>query len=327
MWTLTIEELAWPLKEPFVIARDRQTQVRSVLVTITDAHGARGRGEASGVRYHGETPATMTAAIEAVRPAIEAGVSREALLTLMPAGGARCAVDAALWDLEAKASGTPAWRAAGLATFAPVTTVYTIGIRDLDGYERAAAEHAGYAWLKVKVAGDDPLAAIDAVRRGAPHARLLIDANMAWDAERLKAFAPALAERGVALLEQPIAAGAEATLDGYRCPVPIVGDESVQDERDLDRVAGRFDVVNIKLDKTGGLTAALALADAVEARGMGLMVGCMVGSSLAMAPATILAQRCAHVDLDGPLLQASDWPDGLRFDAGVITPPESAFWG
>jgi L-alanine-DL-glutamate epimerase-like enolase superfamily enzyme len=254
----------------------------------------------------------MRAALAPVLPAIEAGATREDLLGLLPPGGARCAVDCALWDLEAKASGAPAWARAGLATFSAVDTCYTIGIRDLDGYERKA---------------DEPRPAIAAVRRGAPQARLVVDPNQAWSPDDLKAYAGPLADLGVAVLEQPIPVGAEAALDGYRCPIALAADELIGDERDLDRARGRFDIVNIKLDKTGGLTTALRLADIAQEQGFALMVGCMAGSSLSMAPAMIIAQRCAVVDLDGPLLQAEDWADGLVYTAGRVAPPAPTFWG
>lgn len=327
MLQVELEPLDWPLREPFRISRGTETHARTLLVTFTDAAGNRGRGECCGVAYHGEDRATIVAQIEAVRDALSAGIDREALTKLMPAGGARAGVDAALWDLEAKQSGMPAWQRAGLATLVPVETAFTIGIRDLAGYQAAAERHRDFKLLKVKVADDDPIAAITAVRRGAPDARLIVDPNQAWDCARVKALAPQLADLGVALLEQPILAGEEEGLSGYRCPVPIAADEAVQDRSDLERAARYYDIVNIKLDKTGGLTEALALADAAESLGLGLMVGCMLGSSLSVAPAHLLAQRCRFVDLDSPLLQADDLPGGLVFDGGMVAPPTPAFWG
>lgn len=318
---------SWPLHEPLMIARGAILDQQSVQVRLIDATGAVGRGEGCGIVYQGETPETMIAQLEAVRPTIERGITRAALLDLLPKGGARMALDAALWDLEAKRDGVDPYRVAGVEA-RPIASAFTIGIRDLDGYEEAARARSGFSLLKVKVAGDDPVAAVQAVRRGAPGARLIVDANQAWSVDALKAFAPAMAELGVALLEQPIAVGAEDGLDGWTSPVPLCADELVDGVADLDRAAGRFQLVNIKLDKAGGLTAALKLADAVEARGMALMVGCMLGSSLSMAPAMVLAQRCRFVDLDGPMLQSEDHDVGYTYENGRVERPHCPqIWG
>jgi L-Ala-D/L-Glu epimerase len=254
-------------------------------------------------------------------------MTREDLLGLLPPGGARFAVDSALWDLEAKRGGPDPFSACGLSP-EPVTSAYTIGIRSLDGYRDTAGRFAGYAVLKVKVDGSDPLAAVKSVRAGAPASRLIVDPNQSWSVDQLKALAPGLANLGVALLEQPIPAGAEPALDGWTSPVLLCADELVHEIADLDRARGRFHAVNIKLDKTGGLTAALALADAAEAEGFRLMVGCMAGSSLSMAPAMVLAQRCDFVDLDGPLLQSEDTQPGLRYEQGRVERPYvPELWG
>jgi L-alanine-DL-glutamate epimerase-like enolase superfamily enzyme len=269
----------------------------------------------------------MMAQLDAIRDRIEHGVTRSELPDLLPAGGARCALDAALWDLEARRRGCTVADLAGLPPLQAVTTAYTIGIRSLASYEATARRYAAYPLLKIKVDGTDPVAVVAAVRRGAPTARLIIDANQSWSVGALKVHAAALAGEGVVLLEQPVPVGAEAGLDGYRCPIPMAADELINGVEDLARARGRFDVINIKLDKTGGLTWALELAAAARAQGFGLMVGCMAGSSLSMAPALVLAQQCAFVDLDGPLLQSEDWPDGLHYDNGVVSPPDPAFWG
>ena len=327
MLSLTVETRIWPMHEPFGISRGVQTDQPTIVVTLTDADGRIGRGEGCGVPYAGETPQTMTAQIEAARAAVEAGPSRRTLLDVLPAGGARCTIDAALWDLEAWREGRSAFEAAGVAAPGAVNTAYTIGIRDLEGYEAAAAARAEHALLKVKVGAGDPVAAISAVRRGAPGSALIVDPNQAWSPDDLKAYAPALAELGVVLLEQPIKVGAEAGLDGYRCPVKLCADELINGADDLDKARGRFDVINIKLDKAGGLTSGLDLAAAARAMGFELMVGCMAGSSLSMAPAMVLAQQCAFVDLDGPLLQSVDWPDGLDYVGGMAQPPRPSFWG
>lgn len=326
MYDVNLTRRSWPLHEPFEISRGVQRDTPSVLVEIS-GNGVRGRGEGIGVNYAGETPESMMAQIEAILPVLQGGISRGELASLLPAGGARCAVDSALWDLDAKRSGTPAWQTAGLAQLAPVNTVYSIGIRSLAAYEETAARYAAFAMLKVKVGDGDPVAAIRAVRAGAPDSALIVDPNQAWSVDRLRSLAPAMADLGVVLLEQPIPVGAEDGLLGYRCPVALCADELIQDRADLTKAVDRFDVINIKLDKTGGLTEGLALADAAEALGLRLMVGCMAGSSLAMAPAHLLAQRCDYVDIDGPLLQAEDWPDGLVYRDGVVQPPAPSFWG
>ena len=317
----------WPLDVPLRIARGSLSCQPTVQLQLTDADGFAGRGEACGIPYKGEPPASIMADVEAVRGKVEAGITREALLSLLPGGGARMALDAALWDLEAKRGGPDPFRANGLSA-GPVQSAYTIGIRSLADYARTARELAGFALLKVKVDASDPLSAVRAVRAGAPDARLIVDSNQSWSVDQLKRLAGPMAELGVSLLEQPIPVGAETGLDGWVSPVPLCADELIDTEADLDRAQGRFQVVNIKLDKAGGLTAALRLADAVAARGMGLMVGCMLGSSLSMAPAMVLAQRCAFVDLDGPMLHGADVPHGFRYaDGRVDRPHDPNLWG
>ena len=325
--TLDLQARAWPMREPFAIARGVQTDQPTVIVTLHDAQGRRGRGEGCGVDYAGETPASMISELEALRGRIEAGISRGELCDLLPPGGARCALDAALWDLEAKQTGTGVFARAGIVAPKAVATAYTIGIRDLAAYKATARAYADYPVLKIKVAGDDPLAAIAAVRRGAPKPALIVDANQSWSVAQLKALAEPLSRMGVVLLEQPIPVGAEAGLDGYASPIWLAADELINDRSDLARAKGRFSVINIKLDKTGGLTEALALAAEAKAQGFELMVGCMAGSSLSMAPAMVLAQSCRFVDLDGPLLQSEDWPDGMTYTTGIVSPPDPHFWG
>lgn len=324
---LETQAKSWPMREPFAISRGVQTEQPTLHVHLTDETGLRGRGEACGVSYHDETPETMVAQIEAVRVRIEAGLTRQELLSVLPAGGARFAVDSALWDLEAKRSGRSAFDLAGVPAN-PVSVDFTIGIRDIASYEATARRYANFAVLKIKVDHHDPLAALRAVRRGAPDPRLIVDPNQSWSVDLLKSLGAELQALGVALLEQPIPIGDEAGLDGYTPPVPLCADELIDDVDDLQRAIGRFQFVNIKLDKSGGLTAALALADRAEALGFGLMVGCMAGSSLAMAPAMVLAQRCAFADLDGPLLQAEDIEHGLVYENGVVARPhDPRLWG
>jgi L-alanine-DL-glutamate epimerase-like enolase superfamily enzyme len=324
---LDIELRTWPMREPFVIARGVQTEFETLIATLADEDGHQGRGEAAGVAYACETPATMAAEIEGVRDAIEEGMDRESLLEILPPGGARFAIDAALWDLEAKQTGCTAFELAGNPSPSPVTSAYTIGIRPIADYESAAAARADYPVLKIKVDSHDPVAAVEAVRRGAPNAALIVDPNQSWTTDMLQQLAPAMHSLGVVLLEQPIKVGAEAELDGYACPVPLCADELINDASDLAKAVDRFDVVNIKLDKTGGLTAALRLADEAVGKGFSLMVGCMGGPSLCMAPGLVLAQICSFIDLDGPLLLAADWSDGLRYRNGVVSMPSRRLWG
>jgi L-alanine-DL-glutamate epimerase-like enolase superfamily enzyme len=317
----------WPYREPFVLSRGTLLGEDTIQVRLTDEQGRVGRGEAVGVTYGGETPTTMGTQLETLRATIEAGVSRIELLDLLPHGGARAALDSALWDLEAKRGGPDPFRAAGLAP-EPVTTMCSIGVKTVEGYAAAAFALADYNIIKVKVDGRDPLPGIEAVHRAAPRAQLLIDPNQGWTVEQLMALAPRLPELNVILLEQPIPVGAERGLDGWVSPVPLCADELIDTAADLAKACGRFDVINIKLDKAGGLTSALRLADAVQALGMDLMVGCMMGSSLSMAPAMVLAQRARFVDLDGPLLHAEDVENGFAYANGFVAQPHRPrLWG
>lgn len=324
---LTVREKRWPMREAFVIARGAQTDQQSIIVEVTDDYGRRGRGEGCGVMYAGETPEIMIRQVESVRGELERGADQYALLDLLPPGGARCAIDAALWDLQAKSTGQSVYNLLGVSRPQPVVTAFTIGIRDLPGYETAARRVSSWPLLKVKVDNSDPIAALTAVRCGAPDARLIVDPNQSWSVDDMLAMMPQLVELGVVLLEQPISVGAESDLDNVACQIPLCADELINTEDDLKKALGRFQVINIKLDKTGGLTEAWRLADAAVKNGFDLMVGCMAGSSLSMAPAHVLAQRCVYVDLDGPLLQADDWPDGLEYSDGVVSPARQAFWG
>ncbi|HSW12829.1 MAG TPA: N-acetyl-D-Glu racemase DgcA [Solimonas sp.] len=323
---LKIRRRSWRLKEPFVIARGTRTVATSVAVEL-QAGGHVGRGEAAGVAYRGETPESMTAQIEQVRRAVESGVTQRELLQLLPPGGARNAVDAALWDLQAKQTGVRAWTRAGLPHGGPVQSAVTIGIRSPEAFDTAARSLADHPWLKIKVDRNDPVAAVAAVRRGAPHARLIVDANQSWKLEDLARFAPALLKYKVDLLEQPLAADGDEELSKGCSPIPLCADESINTIEDLPRLVGRYDYINIKLDKAGGLTAALELADAAQRSGLRLMSGCMIGASLAMAPAMLLGQLCEINDLDGAFLLAEDWPDGIVYERGNMLPPWPAFWG
>jgi L-Ala-D/L-Glu epimerase len=327
MRTLTISIDRFPIAGTFTIARGSRTEAVVVTAAISE-NGAVGHGECVPYPRYGETVEGVAAAIEAMRPQIEAGLSREALQTLMPPGAARNAVDCALWDLDAKRSGVRAHITAGLTRWPPATTAYTISLGSPETMAEAAALAADRPILKVKFgAPDGDLDRIRAVREAAPQSTLIADANEGWTEENLERHLAACAEAGYALVEQPLPAGTDGFLAKVDRPVPILADESVHDRAGLDRLVGLYDVINIKLDKTGGLTEALALADAAEARGFSLMVGCMVGTSLAMAPAMVLAPRARFVDLDGPLLLARDREPGLRYEGSIVYPPEPALWG
>jgi L-alanine-DL-glutamate epimerase-like enolase superfamily enzyme len=323
---LSIHTRVWPLHEPFVIARSSQTTCEVIVVQLA-VDGHVGRGEAVGVDYHGETIDSMRAQIEGVRAVIERGIDRGELQEILPAGGARNALDAALWDLEAKRTGRSVWELAGIAQPRTISTCVTIGIRSIAEYEARARALARYEWIKIKVSDERPLEAVAAVRRAAPTAHLVVDANQAWSVDTLQRLAPALAQLRVDLLEQPVRANDDAPLANLDLPVPVCADEPANTLEDLPRLIDRYDFVNIKLDKSGGLTAALAFAQAARAAGLRLMVGCMVGGSLAMAPGMVLAQLCEIADLDGPLLQAEDWPDGIEYRDGVMSLPSRRLWG
>ncbi|HEY0913365.1 MAG TPA: N-acetyl-D-Glu racemase DgcA [Solimonas sp.] len=324
--TLQAQYRTWPLKEPFVISRGRRSEARVVVVEIA-AGGHRGRGESAGVTYKGETQEQLMAQIESVRDAIEGGVEREDLLALLPAGGARAALDAALWDLQARQSGIPVWQRAGVGRGAAIDTAVTIGMRSPEACGRAAAALAAYPWIKLKVGRDDPVAAIAAVRQAAPRSRLIVDANQAWEQADLLRWLPDLERLQVDLLEQPLARGRDGGLSRAECPIPICADESVDGVEDLPRLHQGYRYINIKLDKCGGLTAALQLARTAQGAGFRLMSGCMVASSLSMAPAMVLSQLCEINDLDGPLLLAEDWLEGIVYDRGCMSPPWGRFWG
>lgn len=315
-----------PLRTPFQMAGHLIESVDVLVATLSDGVYA-GRGEASGVFYRGDIPATMAAQIEAVRPVLEAGVDRAALQRLLPPGGARNALDAALWDLDAQRCGTPAWELAGLPQPQPLVTTYTLGADDPDAMARGAAGFSDARAIKLKLIGDGRDAArVGAVRAARPDVWLAVDGNQAFTLAALEALLPALAEADVRLIEQPLAVGSDAALEGFRSPIPLAADESAQHLGDLDAIAGRYDVVNIKLDKCGGLTEALGMAAEARRRGLKIMVGNMGGTSLALAPAYLLGQICDIVDADGPLLMAADRTPGAVYRGGEVTCP-GAIWG
>ena len=326
MRRLTVRLETWPLKHAFRISRGAKTEALTVTAEIADGPHS-GRGEAVPYPRYDETPEGARSAIEGLRRAIEAGLTRPSLQDALPPGAARNALDCALWDLEAKQAGRPAWELAGLAPPQPCVTAVTLSLDTPEGMGRAAARHAAMPLLKLKVTGEGDLDRIRAVRANAPGARLIVDANEGWTAPMLDALLPAFAALGVEMVEQPLPAADDGALAGRRFALPLCADESCHTRADLPRLAGRYRMVNVKLDKTGGLTEALALAAEARAMGLRLMVGCMVGTSLAMAPAALLAGGADYVDLDGPLLLARDRTPGLCYDGAALQPPEPALWG
>ena len=323
--TLTVRTEHWPIAAPFVISRGAKTEAVVVVAEVTDG-AATGRGECVPYPRYSETAEGVVAAIEAQRAAIAGGLNRAALQDAMPAGAARNALDCALWDLEAKRRGQPAHKLAGLSALRPVQTAFTLSLAAPD--EMAArAQAAQRPVLKVKLGASGDRERIAAVRRAAPGAQIIVDANEGWNERNLAENLAACAQADVALVEQPLPAGEDEALRTIERPVAICADESVHDRASLAELAGKYDAVNIKLDKAGGLTEALALAEAAERAGFALMVGCMVSTSLAMAPAILVAQRAQFVDLDGPLLLGKDRPEGLRYEGSMIHPPRRELWG
>ena len=319
---ITVITETFRLAQAFTISRGSKTEARVVTVQIARA-GHVGRGECVPYGRYGESLDSVRGLIEALDPAI----SRAALQNALPAGAARNAVDCALWDWEAKSQGRRAWVNAGLGAPGPLTTAYTLSLGPPDAMRAAAAANAWRPILKIKLGTPDDMPRLEAVREGAPRATLLIDANEGWTAEVYTHLAPHLVRLGVALVEQPLPAGADDMLAEIARPVPVCADESCHDRASLAALVGKYDMVNLKLDKTGGLTEALATHAAARAMGFQVMVGCMVGSSLAMAPAVLLAQGAEWTDLDGPLLLAEDRTHPLRYDGSTLHPPDANLWG
>ncbi|KHA53755.1 N-acetyl-D-Glu racemase DgcA [Sulfitobacter geojensis] len=310
------------LAEVFTISRGSRTEAKVLTVRITE-DGVTGWGECVPYARYSETLESVTAQIDGLR----GNVTREGLYDLLPAGAARNAVDCALWDLEAKQAGKRVWELAGLAAPRPEITAFTLSLAEPAQMQAQAAKHAHRPLLKIKLGTPDDMPRLEAVRAGAPKSTIIIDANEGWSADIYAELAPHLLRLGVALVEQPLPAGEDDALIGMARPVPVCADESAHDCSTLSKLEGKYDVVNIKLDKTGGLTEALKLRAAALAQGYDVMVGCMVGSSLAMAPATLVAQGAKVVDLDGPLLLGEDREHALKFDGDGVHPPAAALWG
>jgi L-alanine-DL-glutamate epimerase-like enolase superfamily enzyme len=323
---LSVHHEDWAAVIPFRISNAVWTSFPAVVVELEEGEHV-ARGEGLGVYYLNETPGTMTAQIEAVREQIEAGASREQLLELLPPGGARNAVDSALWDLEARRAGTRVWDLAGIE-LKPITTVMTIGLEDTpeEMAEKASAA-AAFPVLKVKLADDRPVQRIEAIRAVRPRATIVIDANQGWSFDLLVEVAPPLEELGDEMIEQPLPRGGDEALEGYQPPLPLCADESCVHGGELEQASRRYQMINIKLDKSGGLTHGLEIARAARARGLGLMVGSMGGTSLAMAPTFVVGLLCDFHDLDGPLVLKNDRSQGLQYEHGVVEPPSARLWG
>jgi L-Ala-D/L-Glu epimerase len=318
-------EEIWPLKETFRISRGSRTEARVVVVTISNGEYT-GRGECVPIRRYNQTCDSVIAQIESIKG--ESALDRQSLQNLLPAGAARNALDCALWDLQAKRSGKRAWELANIPVVDHVETSFTISLDTPDKMGDAARTTAGLPILKLKLGGDDvDLARVEAVRTAAPNARLLIDANESWSPEHYRKIAPPLKELAVELIEQPFPADADEVLENLDHPVPICADESCHTAVDLPRLTNRYEMINVKLDKTGGLTEALHLCERGREAGFKILIGCMVGTSLSMAPARLLASFADYVDLDGPLLLARDREHGLAYKDGTIEMPARQLWG
>ena len=319
---------SWPLAGNFAISRGSKTTAEVVTITLEE-DGHTGRGECVPYAHYGETVAGVMEALEHARLEIETGLKRENIPAVVSPKAARNALDCAMWDLEAKQTGTPAWKLAGLSRFEPVVTVFTLGIDDPDVMAAGAADAAnqGRNLLKLKLGQDNDAERLRAIRQAAPNSRLIVDANEGWSPAQLPEILQVCSQVGVELVEQPLPASDDEYLRSIEHPISICADESAHDLSSLPSLIGKYDAINIKLDKTGGLTGALALADAVHAAGLDIMAGCMLATSLAMAPAMIFAQQAKFVDLDGPLLLAQDRQPGITFNASTMLPPPPSLWG
>jgi L-alanine-DL-glutamate epimerase-like enolase superfamily enzyme len=325
---LTIAHESWPIAGSFGISRGSKTTAEVVVVTL-DQDGVQGRGECLPYARYNETIDGVVAELETARSAIESGVFRDEIAQLIRSKAARNALDCALWDLEAKRTGTPVWQLAGLEKPRNLETAYTLSLASPEEMGNAAAHQATRPLLKLKLGADDNLdgARMHSVRKGAPDSRLIIDANEGWAPDRLQELLDVCAQIGVTLVEQPLPAGNDGFLAEIERPIPVCADESAHDASTLDNVLGKYDAINIKLDKTGGLTNALNFAKSAERAGLGVMTGCMLATSLAMAPAMLVAQLSYIVDLDGPLLLAKDHEPGITFEGSIMHPAPAALWG
>ncbi len=326
MLKLTVTAESFKTDGIFRISRGSRTQSKVVSVTLDDGQ-YRGRGECVPYPRYGESSEGVVADIETMRDQLLAGLSRQSLQDALPAGAARNALDCAFWDLEAKRAGKRAWELLDLPSPQGVVTAYTVSLDEPDVMREKARENATRPLLKLKLAGPQDLRRVQAVREGAPEADLMVDANEGWDIESFQAIVPALQKLGVVAIEQPLPAADDAALAGIKCPIPLIADESCHASDSYHNFKDRYDMINIKLDKTGGLTEALKLKKMAENDGKKVMIGCMVGSSLAMAPAMVLAKGAAIVDLDGPLLLAEDRSTPITYNGSMMSEPPRELWG
>lgn len=322
---LVLQTESWPYREPFRITNYVFTEAQVLRVTLHDG-GVIGRGEANGVYYHDETVVRMAEQIEAVRGKIEAGMDRQTLRDALPPGGARNALDCALWDLEAKRSGTPAWKSARVRQPIPLRTTFTIGAGTPEQMAASARAYTQARAIKIKLTAEDTAACVRAVRAARPDVWIGVDANQAFTRQSLADLLPALVAADVGLIEQPLPRGEDNQLAGLRSSIPLAADESVQSLRDIEPLAAHYDLINIKLDKCGGLTEALMMVEEARRHGMRAMVGCMNATSLGIAPAFVLGQMCDVVDLDAPLFLARDRTPSVDYANGEVSCPE-AVWG
>ena len=326
MTHFSVRSESFPLAQTFTISRGAKTTADVVVVELS-RNGCVGRGECVPYPRYNESVAGTIDALESLRPQVEAGLDQAALQRALPPGAARNALDCALWDLEAKLSGRPVYELVGLAAPRPIATAYTLSLDDPEIMGRAAAQHADRPLLKIKLAGRDDLDRVAAIRANAPDSTLIVDANEGWLADQVEPLSTALARLGVALIEQPLPVAQDALLAEFEHPVPFCADESCHTAADLAELASRYECVNLKLDKTGGFSEGLRLAAEARACGLDLMVGCMIATSLSMAPAVLLAQQARFVDLDGPLLLQKDREHGLRYEGSLLHPPYLQLWG
>ena len=315
----------WPLKQPFVTSRGAVSHFETLYVEIR-SNGFVGRGEAFGVPYKRENATDMAAQIEHYRDVLENQPQRTLLSEIFPPGGARNAIDCALWDLEAKSSGKSVWRLCNIDP-KPVETVATVSVGEPDVMARQAKSYTGFPLLKVKLDAVDVIKRVEAVRAAVPDARLIVDANEAWSFDQLVSLAPELKRMGVEMIEQPLPRSKDRDLLSYQAPVPIAADESCDTAQDISALIGRYDIINVKLDKCGGLTEAFRMISTAKNHNLGVMVGSMGGTSLAMAPAFAIAQLAQYVDIDGPILLARDRANGMKYNKGIVSKPDSSLWG
>ncbi|WP_432455082.1 N-acetyl-D-Glu racemase DgcA [Agarivorans sp. QJM3NY_29] len=316
---------SWPIRGTFTISRGSKTEAETVIVELED-QGKIGRGECVPYAHYQESIDSVLAQLEGILPRLREGLSRQELQLLLPSGAARNAVDCALWDLECKQEGISIWQKVS-ATPAALTTAYTLSLDTPEKMQQAATENAFRPLLKLKLGGAEDLQRVAAVRQGAPNAKIILDANEAWTVELYNSLIPELIKLDVAMIEQPFPAGDDEALRSLSRPIPICADESCHDRASLPGIIGKYDMINIKIDKTGGLTEALVLKELAEQAGLQIMVGCMLSSSLSMAPAFVIAQGCEIVDLDGPLLLSEDIEHGFEFNNNEMLPFTAQLWG